>query len=193
MIFVIEHLEPRLSKWCMLEYAHISTIVGKRNVWFSHVSRPSKRLGALGLVFSAPAKELSKELSMKNPCVLDPEARETLSYSDCKTSCKKFTHLIFGGILGNDPPQQRTREIFQDTKVERRNLGHIQMSTDTAVAVAKKISEGTPFSTLKFKDTLEINLKKGESVILPYRYVLENGKPMLPKGFADFLKNRRSF
>ena len=184
MIFVIEHVEQKLSKWCLLEYAHISEIVGKNHLWFSHVSRPSKALLALGSVIS----ESARELAMKNPCVLDPEARKVLTGEDCK----RFTHLIFGGILGDDPPQQRTRGIFPDTKVERRNLGHIQMSTDTAVAVAKKISEGTPFSKLKFKDILEIELKIGESVILPYRYLLVNGKPLLPKGLLDLLKKKRS-
>ena len=42
-IFIIEHLEPRLSKWCLIEYKHISEIAGKRNLWLANVKRESER------------------------------------------------------------------------------------------------------------------------------------------------------
>ncbi|MBI4148313.1 hypothetical protein HY490_03415, partial [Candidatus Woesearchaeota archaeon] len=51
--FVIEHLEPKVFQWCVLEYRHISQIVGKENLWFTNASLPasSSRLAKFGKVF----------------------------------------------------------------------------------------------------------------------------------------------
>ena len=38
-IYVIEHLEPRIYRWCVIEYKHISKIVGKENLWFTNGKR----------------------------------------------------------------------------------------------------------------------------------------------------------
>ena len=37
MIYIIEHLEPKLWEWCILEYEHISQTVGKDNLWFTNI------------------------------------------------------------------------------------------------------------------------------------------------------------
>jgi hypothetical protein len=34
---------------------------------------------------------------------------------------------------------------------------------------------------------------KYEECILPFRYVIENGKVVLPKDFIEFIKKRKSF
>ena len=47
------------------------------------------------------------------------------------------------------------------------------MSTDTAVYTAKKILDGTTFEKLEFQDELEIPVKDGLSIELPYRYIKE--------------------
>ncbi len=181
MKFIIEHLEPKLSEWCLLEYRHISKIVGKNNLLFTNTKRRSKDLEKLGRTGAAPVSELK----LKNACLLDPEAEKTLSHKD------SFNYLIFGGILGDNPPQHRTAEI--KVNCEKRNLGNKQMSTDTAVLVAKKITEGKKFSDFKFKDTIEIQMAENESVILPFRYLLENEKPVLAHGLVDYLKRKKSF
>lgn len=184
VIFVIEHLEPRLSPWCLLEYRHISRIVGKSNLWFTNVKKPSKALKRLGKVFSKP----SHALSLPNPCVLDPHSKKTLNSKEIN----RISHLVFGGILGDHPPRKRTREIFPHQNVPRRNIGEKQMSTDTAVLVAHAIVWGDRFSKLSFKDAIEIPLNKGESVLLPYRYLVRNRKPVIAPGLIDFLKRKRS-
>ncbi|MEK6960833.1 MAG: SAM-dependent methyltransferase [Nanoarchaeota archaeon] len=185
MIFVIEHLEPKLSKWCLLEYRHMSEEVGKENLWFTNIKKPSAELKKLGKVFSKPAHELL----MERPCVLDPEGEKELSPADSK----RFSHLIFGGILGDYPPKKRTREVFPGVAVERRNLGPVQMSTDTAVVVSKIICDGTPLGKITFQDTINLEMGEGESVELPYRYILKDGKPALPDGLVEYLKKKRTF
>ena len=76
---------------------------------------------------------------------------------------------------------------------ERRNLGKEQMSTDTAVYVAKHLIDGGSLSDLEFQDDIEIDIREGESVQLPFRYVIKDGKPLLPDGLVDFLKKRKGF
>ena len=44
-IYIIEHLEPKIGRWTLIEYAHISKIVGKRSLWFTNIKHRSKKLG----------------------------------------------------------------------------------------------------------------------------------------------------
>ena len=90
--------------------------------------------------------------------------------------------MIFGGILGDNPPQGRTKKLHDLCTM--RSLGREQMSTDTAVMVTHMVLNGKKLSDIDFQDTIEFETNKGESIILPYRYVLENGKPVLLSGRA---------
>ena len=77
-IFIIEHLEPELGKWCMMEYVHMSEEVGKDNIWFTNIPRKdTKKLEKVGNVFDKSVGNLA--LNMKRICVLDPDASETLN------------------------------------------------------------------------------------------------------------------
>ncbi|MEM4267675.1 MAG: SAM-dependent methyltransferase [Candidatus Woesearchaeota archaeon] len=189
MKFVIEHLDSRLYKWSFLEYNHISKIVGSRNLIFTNVKSRFARqiLENLGKVY----KKSVLQMNLKSVCVLDPFAKKTLEPKDRR----KFRYLVFGGILGDCPMKRRTTKNLTAKMIfaESRNLGHKQMSTDTAVAVAKRIIDGENLSMLKFKEKLEINLRKGESIILPFRYLVVDDKVLLPDGFIDFLSKRKGF
>ncbi|MDP7457729.1 MAG: SAM-dependent methyltransferase [Candidatus Woesearchaeota archaeon] len=176
--FIIEHLEPKLSKWCLIEYQQIASTAGK-NVMFTNIKRATNNFPG------KTEKKSVSDLKLKNACLLDPRAKKTLSKND------NFDYLIFGGILGDDPPRDRTSLIR--LKCKKRNLGKEQMSTDTAVLVAKKIVEGTNLKDLDFIDELEIDLVENESVILPFRYLVENGKPVIAEKLVDYLKKKRSF
>ncbi len=180
--YIIEHLDTELYKWSFLEYKHISEIVGKKNLLFTNIKNPDeqKKLKRIGKV---EMKSL-KEITFRKTCILDPDASKTLEPKDKK----EFDYLIFGGILGNDPPEQRTQKAFTGMQSERRNLGNKQMSTNTAVYVAKKIMDGKPFSAFEFIDELVIPIDNGEEIILPFRFVVENGKPILAKGYVEFVK-----
>ena len=181
MKFVIEHLEEKLYPWCLLEYEHISQIVGRKNLMFTCIKPAQKNKLRL---FGEVEKKSVLDLDLRHVCFLDPGAKKELSPEDKN----KFDYLVFGGILGDYPPRQRTAEWLTGQRVEKRNLGKEQMATDTAVYVAKLITEGKRLNELKFLDTLHLATGKGEEVILPYRYVLEKGKPVLAKGFLQFVK-----
>ena len=77
--------------------------------------------------------------------------------------------------------------------VEARNIGKEQMSTDNAVYVVKKIVGGVKLTDLKFQDEIEIPLGPEESTILPYRYVLVNGKPFVSEALVEYLRRKKGF
>ena len=190
MKYIIEHLEPKLYPWCLLEYTHISKIVGKENLIFTNISSPSeqKKLKPFGTIH----KHSVRNIPLQRACILDPFAREQLQPKDSPN----FDYIIIGGILGDHPMQARTKkELSQLCKtLPTRHLGQEQFPTDNAVYVAKEILEHhKQLSDFQFQDTLEIDLDKDESVILPFRYILINNQPLLAPGFKEFLKKQKMF
>jgi ribosome biogenesis SPOUT family RNA methylase Rps3 len=207
--YIIEHLDKKLYTWCFLEYKHAASVVGKEKVIFTNVHGPASqaKLSEFGAVFGTSVCKIVsdtnaeglkdiKEILSKKICVLDPFAEKTLVSDDRRN----FDVLIFGGIMGDYPPQKRTggfcdRLKERGIKFETRNLGKEQMSTDTAVIVANKIvADGEKLENMKFKDTIIIPICKGEEVELPFRYLLdEKNEPMLPPGLVEFLKKMKGF
>lgn len=185
-MYIIEHLEPRMWKWCLIEYKHISKIVGKKNLWFTNVKKGNQELEKYGKIITKSVKELH----LKNACVLDPTAEKTLTPKEAK----KYDHFIFGGILGDYPPKKRTKKhLTRFLDIDARNIGKKQMSTDTAVYVVKLITDGFSLGHIKFKQNIEIPTGKHESVCMPYRYVLVNKKPLLSDELLQYLKRKRGF
>lgn len=185
MKYIIEHLEEKVWPWCILEYKHISEIVGKNNLIFTNVpKKEKKKLEKFGKVYTRSVLKLK----LKKCCLMEMIANKQLSEKDKE----KFDYFVFGGILGDNPPRGRTK-VLHKLNCEMRNLGKKQMSTDTAVLVAHKVLNGEKLSKIKFKDTIEIETAKNESVILPFRYVIENGKPVLAKGLLEMLKKQKGF
>lgn len=186
-VFVIEHLEPELWPWCVIEYKQISNIVEKKNLWFTNVKKKDKiKLSNLGKVFS----ESVKDLKLKDCCVLDPDADKTLTSADDG----KFKYFIFGGILGDYLPKKRTREELSRflSSAEKRNIGKEQLSTDNAVYVVHEILRGKKLSEMKFQDELEIKINDAESVVLPFRYPLVGGKARISKELVEFIKKKKA-
>jgi len=185
-IFIIEHLEPRLWKWCFIEYKHISKIVGRKNLFFTNIKNENdaEKLADHGVVL----KNSIKELPLKNVCVLDPESDKTLT----PKSAEKFEYFIFGGILGDYPPKKRTKKEL--TKFIKNsavfNIGKKQMSTDNAVYTVKQIINGKKLSDLKFRYKVSIPIKKGECVDLPYLYNIVDEKPFMSPEIIKHLKKR---
>jgi len=187
-IYIIEHLEEKVWPWCVIEYKHISETVGKSNTWFTHVPQSSARFLHFGTVFTESAIQLYNAKKLTNVCVLDPAAKKLLTPDEAKN----FDFFVFGGILGDDPPRKRTEPELTSkmSGVTARHIGPKQMSTDTAVYVVHQIVSGKKFSDLQFQDELEIPLGKNESTILPYRYVVVNGKPWVSPELVTFLKEQ---
>lgn len=187
--YIIEHLEPKLSKWCLIEYENISKLVGKKNLIFTNIKESEQnKLASLGKVYCNSISNLN----LKNICILDPDSNKTLSPKDKL----KFNYFVFGGILGDYPPKKRTKkELTQKItqKIETRNIGKKQMSTDNAVYTVKKILAGIPLKNLPFKYKISIPISKFSSVELPYQYNLINNKPFMSKKVIQYLKNKKGF
>lgn len=187
-IFIIEHLEPQLWPWCVIEYKNMSKTVGKDNIWFTNIQKEDiPKLKKYGSVFT----ESVKSMKLDKICILDPEAPKTLSPED-----QELQYFVFGGILGDNPPRKRTGpELTQFLpNAEKRDIGKEQFSTDNAVfAVDQIINKGKRFEDLKFQEGIEIQKNKVESFILPYRYNIVKGKPFISKELVSFLKKKDGF
>ncbi|MFH1849042.1 MAG: SAM-dependent methyltransferase [archaeon] len=183
-MFVIEHMDGRLYKWSELEYRHISAMAGKENVMFTNLtSAQCRKLAALGKTETKSATELN----LKNACLLDPSAKKTLTAAD------DFDYYIVGGVLGDDPPRERTKQELGPHFPSARNLGKKQFSTDTAVLVAGMILNGTPLNKIRFADGLEIEISETDSTTFPFRYVIINDEPVITPGLVEYLRKRPYF
>ena len=79
---------------------------------------------------------------------MDMRAEQTLQPTDVQ----QFKFVVFGGILGDHPPQDRAKE-FRERFTHVRKLGDVQMTTDTAVLVSHEIlNQKRAYSALKFTD-----------------------------------------
>jgi len=117
--------------------------------------------------FSIPISQ--EPIDFSQICLLDMRAEKTLTPEDSS----RFSLFIFGGILGDHPPRDRTSALRKQG-FELRNLGTLQMSTDTAVLVTSLIVDrGRKFEEIAWLDEPELKGKiKGESVqIEGFRYV----------------------
>ncbi len=189
-VYIIEHLEPEVYPWCLIEYKNISKIVGAGNLWFTNIpqtSNEAKELEKFGKVMT----ESASSLNLKNSCILDPDAKSTLSPQEAKS----FDYFIFGGILGDYPPRKRTTpELTSKIKnAQARNIGKKQFSTDNAVFVVHEIANGKDMKDMKFKNKITIKINEIESIDLPYCYPLIKGKPQISEELVTFLKNKKSF
>ncbi|KAJ3252411.1 hypothetical protein HK103_001578 [Boothiomyces macroporosus] len=174
--YVIEHMEPEITGWPELEYKNMLKHV---KLHLSHLdpnlknNMPESLKGAQ--VSTDSVSEWPKEVQQR-VLLLDPASPHELSPEDAEN----YDYLLFGGILGDDPPQDRTK-----------HLGPKQMTTDTAVLVSQRVLEhGIKLSDLEFVDFPEIPLGKKQTVELPFRYLVENGKPKLPDGLLDLLRKQ---
>ena len=185
-IFIIEHLEPELYEWCLIEYESISKIIGKDNLWFTNIKnkKDKLKLSKFGKVFAGRVIDMN----LKKVCILDPFAEKTLSPKETS----HFDYFIFGGILVNHTMNRRTeRELARFIKNgEKRNIGREQFSTDNAVFVVSRIINGIPLENMQFQNEIEIKIDKIQSTILPYKYPLINGNPRISPKLINFIKKR---
>lgn len=196
MKYVIEHMESGFTEWVILEYSRIIKDVGKDNLFL--VSLPPstteadipKPLLDLGLQWTTedivPFLLETQGASDKSElCLLDPRAEIDLQPADISN----FKYFIFGGILGDHPPRDRTSELKNKLQCPTRRLGNLQMTTDTAVRTTQIILEKqTPFEEIKFIDYPEIRFNKHEATEMPFRYVLDSSNnPIFPEGMIELI------
>ncbi|EJU01440.1 DUF431-domain-containing protein [Dacryopinax primogenitus] len=204
--FVIEHMEEddqtthTFPPWVQLEYSHMRTLAGPSStVHFTHVSptaassldsllSPSSPLIpplAQVEVHTEGVEDLmkAKGVSKERVCLLDPKADSALAPSDGE----EFDWFLFGGILGDDPPRDRTSEL-RALGFPGRHLGSVQMTTDTALGVTKLVVvDQQPLDQIPYDDFPTIRFNKQESVEMPFRYVAKDGQPVMPPGMKELL------
>ena len=226
----------RFPPWALLEYRHMLYHVGAgTTVHFTSLSHAS--LDALRQAFREPLPPLTQEPAdfelhtasvttvaaergwdKERICLLDPKAPLPLSVCDAGVrassasaahgGAQPFTHFLFGGILGDDPPRDRTASL-RLLGFPGRHLGPVQMSTDTALGVTKRVVEdgqrlaiadvdGQPGAdtaqdgrgALSWVDQPELDFGRGESVELPYRYLAADEskrEPLMPPGMRELI------
>lgn len=201
MKYIIEHMEEGFNEWVILEYSQILREVGAENLILSSLPESTtekdipQRLLKLGLRWTTKdlkgINEDFKDLELLKDgrvCLLDPRATIDLQPEDAT----KFDYFVFGGILGDHPPRDRTKELktaYPNLLISRR-LGDKQMTTDTAIRTTQLIiKDRIAFEDIKFIDYPEFRFNKNEATEMPFRYVLDKeGKPILPEGMLDLIK-----
>ncbi|KIY01196.1 uncharacterized protein Z520_02748 [Fonsecaea multimorphosa CBS 102226] len=191
--FVVEHLDPELGPWSALEYKTIAQESQQAGCHFILSSLPQsllesqdlKDLVRLGAESRSDSIEAYFSHKKDKICLLDPAAKQELHPTDAAG----FDVFLFGGILGDDPPRDRTSELRKKGFSGRR-LGPVQMTTDTAVRVTRMvINDQIPLDKIPYVDFPELKLDEHESTEMPFRYVTDNsGKPIMPQGMVDLIK-----
>ncbi|KAF9997134.1 hypothetical protein BGZ80_009764 [Entomortierella chlamydospora] len=169
--YIIEHMEEGMHEWCKLEYEHMISVCGPDHVYFTALT--PRTLAGMPETLSKAHCHTEDILTMgdriphKKVCLLDPASPHVLSPEDGET----YDFFLFGGILGDDPPRDRTGEL-RKLGFATRHLGPVQMTTDTALNVTRRVVEGkVPLDQIPFIDHPEIKLRKKETVTMPFRYI----------------------
>lgn len=184
MMLVIENCEPELSRWLYLEYKHAAEIWGE--VVFTNVnSSMEKKLLPLGVVEKKPFHTLYPG---RKAIILDPLGEETLQTEDFSEA----DYVVVGGILGEAAPKGRTAQLISSKAMDARirNLGETQLTIDTAALVAKMIQMGMKMREIEVTKEVEVRLSPMESVVLPYGYVVIEGKLVLTPGLEGYFLSR---
>jgi len=186
-LLVIEHCEPQLSKWLMLEYRHaVKLWPGK--ILFTRIidKRTADSLKKLGKVEKQKAKDL---LNNKNCIVLDPQSKKTLTTKDFSN----LDAIIIGGILGYEKPRGLTKKLITDkSDFETRNIGNIQLTIDGAVFIAKAILLGLKLKDIEIAREIEIVQDSVHSTIIPYGYPVINDNPVITPGLIKYHSKEKS-
>ncbi|CAK7232696.1 hypothetical protein SBRCBS47491_008359 [Sporothrix bragantina] len=188
--YIVEHLDDELGQWSELEYITIARETG--NFCLSSIPStlklPQELKDTPGFVAETRGVEevYGQDPALKaRVCLLDPAAKQELSPEDGEL----FDVFLFGGILGDDPPRDRTSELRKKGFTGRR-LGPKQMTTDTAVRVTRIVAEQkTALDDIPYLDFPELKFNDHESTQMPFRYVKgDDGKPIMPEGMVDLIR-----
>ncbi|EME44634.1 hypothetical protein DOTSEDRAFT_88720 [Dothistroma septosporum NZE10] len=199
--FIVEHLDPELEDWQALEYDCISNEATDAGSVFllSGLSSDFSSLGKLHVPATSKTQQsvesiYATPIERQRVCLLDPKAEKDLSPDDGEL----FDAFLFGGILGDDPPRDRTGDL-RKLGFPGRRLGPEQMTTDTAVRTTRiVVQESKKLEEIEYVDRPDFDVpsrpkadgKAGptETVSMPFKYVKgTDGQPILPEGMLALL------
>ncbi|CAL3967271.1 hypothetical protein PZA11_003622 [Diplocarpon coronariae] len=189
--YIVEHLDDELGPWSELEYITIAKESYQAGAKFclssipSSLQLPEALKSVPGFTADCDSVETIYAQDKSRVCLLDPSATKELSPEDGDA----FDVFLFGGILGDDPPRDRTSEL-RKKGFEGRRLGPKQMTTDTAVRVTRLVAqEKIPLEKIEYIDYPELKINKNESTEMPFRYVKgAHGESIMPEGMVDLIK-----
>ncbi|KAK4229662.1 hypothetical protein QBC38DRAFT_508089 [Podospora fimiseda] len=182
--YIVEHLDEELGPWSELEYISIAKESQENGAKFFLSSLPPafkvpETLKAIP-AFTAESRGIEEMYASDKSrvCLLDPQGKSDLSPEDGE----KFDVFLFGGILGDHPPRDRTSEL-RKKGFEGRRLGPMQMTTDTAVRVTRMVVQGkVPLDKIEYVNEPELVFNEHESTQMPFRYVKGgDGNPIMPE------------
>ncbi len=190
-LIIIEHLEDHFSLWIRAEYRHAKQLAGERLV-FTNLGEflANAREENLCPCFSESITELQGIL-YNDPgkvIILDPLAEKLLEPQEAANA----EALVIGGILGDNPPRGRTRQLLTQRakNMLARSLGPHQLSIDGAVYVTLRVAEGTPLEKIPLvhRPRLYVDIEGLEVEIeLPFSYPLVNGEPLISDDVKELL------
>lgn len=189
--YVVEHLDPELEAWSALEYEAIARESAEAGSSFMlssvdpKLQQPDRWSNIPGFgVHQRSVEELFADRKHR-VCLLDPAAKTELNPADAAS----FDVFLFGGILGDDPPRDRTKEL-RKKGYEGRRLGPVQMTTDTAVRTTRMVVQGGfDLAKIPYVDHPEIKVDERESTQMPFRYIVgSDGLPIMPPGMVNLIK-----
>lgn len=120
---IVEHLDPELEEWQVLEYKCITdecaSSTPKWQFLLSGLPNPAdvaKQLGVSGNIVTQESVESRYSQEKKSRvCLLDPKATKDLEPEDGDV----FDVFLFGGILGDDPPRGNDIGLYYQNRLTR--------------------------------------------------------------------------
>ncbi len=182
-VVFIEHAD-RWSPWLDLEYTE-SYRVARRYGWELTVTGADPEVLVKSRYPALPYSGSDLPLRGDRVIVLDPDAEEPL------TPDEEPDVLVVGGILGDHPRRRRTRRLITPRfrGAEARHLGEYHFSIDGAVRVALMVlEEGVRVEEIEVVERPEVELGPGHLVRLHCDYPAEEGRPLLPPGLVEYLR-----
>jgi ribosome biogenesis SPOUT family RNA methylase Rps3 len=186
MLYVIEHLEEKLTKWVLLEYEHASEFLGEK-LLITNLKKEEEKI--IRLFARTNNSSIIEIVGEKPVIVLDPDASIPLRPSDTNLS----DVIVIGGIMGDYPRKKRTKKLLT-SRIKNpipRNIGEGQYSVDGAIAVAYMVlDKGRELGEIPYIDNYKIVFSKQgieTEIVLPYRYPIINGKIFFSSLLRNFL------
>ena len=178
----IEHCEPSLSPWLLLEYKHCAKL-WKHKLVFTRVTQ-KKTATALRQFGRVKQEKADTVFHGKHGIILDPQATKPLTPKECRAS----DVIVIGGLLGYEHPRGRTKTMISDaSRFNTRNLGTIQLSIDGAAFVAKAICLGMNLNEIEIAREIEVKHNSVHSTILPFGYPVVDNHPVITPGLVEYL------
>ena len=152
-LIVIEHLEPELSSWILLEYRHASKLAGKDRIMYTNV--PLRYHNVLSIYGKVSEHSVLDLFDHNRLLILDPMADKPLTKNDLKN----IDAVVVGGILGDHPPKGRTYKLLSSRAkdVLKRNIGKGQYSIDGAVYIVLEVFRRGCLECIEYIDGVELS------------------------------------